>query len=965
MPSTASNKGYIARNLAVAILLGVALLLGISAVSLATHRRPEEIIMSNLGISESTIASLKRDERLGHGYASTIRIGAVGAKALAKRLEMPALAHLGADLDEHLKKRGYREKRQDLEAGAGGVNNKAGLSGAGLPGAGLLGAGLPGAGLPGAGSPGAGLPGAGGLDAFASMLSSGNMTSIMSAMMSSLMGMAASSSPGILDGLGMFLGLGLGEGAVQGLNLSTAANAKAVGQKIAKDNNMTASGLNPLILNAASGATASLIGSVNISSINITSLTGVDLASQLAPGLLGLGQGIGGGAATGLQLTQKDVAPNPNATDIGGLLSNFGFGLTSSATGSINTTALFQSATSGMNTAGIIKALPAALSGFGKGLGNGAVIGLGYQSDQPIPIQTMPDGSADISGIAQSFSQSLTSSFLANGTTSKLTSNLSLSSLGVSTGNIDFGRVATGFGKGLGGGAVIGLGYQPDEAVLVQMMPDGNPDFGGIAQSFAQSLTSSFLANGTTSKITSNISLSSLGVSTGSIDFGRVATGFGKGLGGGAVIGLGVQPDEPVLVQMMPGGNPDLGGIAQSFAQSLTSSFLVNGTASKLTSNLSLSSLGVSTGNIDFARVASGFGKGLGGGAAIGLGVQADEPVPVQMMPDGNPDYGGIAQSFAQSLTSSFLANSTTTKLLNSLNTTTATSNLDFNRVAQGFARGFIQGAGDGVDSLGGMQAVINGTSKMPASPYDVGGTPLQFNDSVNGAATGFGQGLGSQGVLLIQRLFSNSSSMGSLATPTESVVSAAPPPALAVPAVVPTIPASGENTETPGSSETSSISTSNMTIRSRLPSRLPAVRRQLDISQGMNSVNLSLMLSADTISTVLQKGTDALTCEGVGGIGLMSLGLLKSGTISFNSFSFDSNTTKLIKGLIPDGVIRLASANVVYEIDGPKIRNALDSSSLVDSADGVQVNGTKVIPFAVFLIIHSMAPSYGLWDPY
>ncbi len=76
---------------------------------------------------------------------------------------------------------------------------------------------------------------------------------------------------------------------------------------------------------------------------------------------------------------------------------------------------------------------------------------------------------------------------------------------------------------------------------------------------------------------------------------------------------------------------------------------------------------------------------------------------------------------------------------------------VDLGSVAQGFARGFVQGAGDAVQSIGGIPALLNGTAHASLSPVPDG--TVAFNDSVGGAATGFGQGLGGQLVLVARQL--------------------------------------------------------------------------------------------------------------------------------------------------------------------------------------------------------------------
>lgn len=111
-------------------------------------------------------------------------------------------------------------------------------------------------------------------------------------------------------GAAMFLGTGLGAGAAQGLNLAPAAMTMQIAAKVATDNGMNATGLNPAIQNAAMGATASLLGSVNVSSL--TSGAGVG-SLDLNALALSLSQGIGNGTSAGLQLSPQAMAIEPPA----------------------------------------------------------------------------------------------------------------------------------------------------------------------------------------------------------------------------------------------------------------------------------------------------------------------------------------------------------------------------------------------------------------------------------------------------------------------------------------------------------------------------------------------------------------------------------------------------------------------------------------------------------------------------
>ncbi|KAM0271173.1 hypothetical protein ACHAQH_009157 [Verticillium albo-atrum] len=247
------------------------------------------------------------------------------------------------------------------------------------------------------------------------------------------------------SGAGMFLGIGVGTGAVQGLNLSTPEQANQIAAKVAADNNMKATGLNPTIQNLGVGLTSSLLGAVNVSSL----ASGI----HVQPLVMSLAQGL----VMGL-----------NDTSIANIAGTLGFGLTQSITSNIDTKAILGSLNNPNNTAAIMKNLPDAAAGIGRGLGEGAAVGLGLQASMPVPVRQMPDGSIDILGVSQTFTKELPARFLQNGTASKLAGMISgsmgmqppadgaggiPSTVPINDQNVEISRVAQGFASGLLPGA--------------------------------------------------------------------------------------------------------------------------------------------------------------------------------------------------------------------------------------------------------------------------------------------------------------------------------------------------------------------------------------------------------------------------------------------------------------------------------------------------------------------------------
>ncbi|KAG7145448.1 hypothetical protein HYQ46_005806 [Verticillium longisporum] len=270
-------------------------------------------------------------------------------------------------------------------------------------------------------------PGAGGLMDGLGKLVSGGLSNIGSSL-------AADAS-----GAGLFLGIGVGAGAAQGLNISTAERTTQIAAKVASDNKMEATGLNPTIQNLGVGLTSSLLGAVNVSSL----ASGIDVQSLV----MSLAQGLGNGTVAGLNL--NPAAPMlmvSNETSIANIAGTLGFGLTQSVTSNIDTKAIIGSLNNPNNTAAIMKNLPDAAAGIGRGLGEGAAVGLGLQASMPVPMRQMPDGAIDIS-LAGMLGGSMGMQPPANNA-GGIPSTISIKGQ-----NVEISRVAQGFASGLLQGA--------------------------------------------------------------------------------------------------------------------------------------------------------------------------------------------------------------------------------------------------------------------------------------------------------------------------------------------------------------------------------------------------------------------------------------------------------------------------------------------------------------------------------
>lgn len=442
---------------------------------------------------------------------------------------------------------------------------------------------------------------------------------------------------------------------------------------------------------------------------------------------------------------------------------------------------------------------------------------------------------------------------------------------------------------------------------------------GGDSSSTNASAASS--SGGILSGLTSSIGSAFSGIGDSLLsDASGAGLFLGTGLGAGAAQGLNLStaPNTMAVAAKVAADNgmnaTGLNPAIQNAAMGATASLL---------GSVNISSLTSSAPTIDVHALAFGLAQGIGNGTSAGL--KLSPQAEAMQAPAGNSTQD-IAGTFGFGLTKSLTSNLDLSKLTSGSSGLTSglTSNIKIGMVAQGAAMGLIQGAGDAVNSMGGVQALINGTATMPTAPLP--GTNMAFNDSVGGAATGFGQGLGGQGTLVGVQLLSQVNVTSLLEGLTGNSTS------------------SGDTTTTP----------SNGTAVVKRHPLHPAeiVRRQTQVTGGLNAnnFNLSLIINADSISSVGQSAINALTCEGIGGLVLVGLGLFSSGTIKSNSVSSVNST--LIKEALPKGIIHFTSSGNTFDIDGTVISNNLDGN-LLNAASGVIINGNPVIKFAAFLVLH------------
>lgn len=747
-------------------------------------QEPIDTLLSNV-MAQDTLRVLMRDRQVRRSYLALIDMTADLSRSVAERYQVPELEEASKSLDS------YRQSLDVKQPGMSETTLAKRLFGIGED-----------------------------KKNDTESAAEGFLDSLLQPLTDALSGIG-NAVAGDLTAPAMFLGVGVGEGAAQGLKLASAGTTKQVADRVIQENGMESKGFNPVIQNLGMGASASLLGAVNFSSlVGGGNINLQDIALSLA-------EGIGNGTASGLKLSPaaEGLEPSKN-TDIPNVVGTFGFGLTKTVVSNID----LSKASSGLNISSLTGDTPLSLIALSlaEGIGNGTSTGLKLTKDPLSP----PTGSS------------------------------AADTLG-----------AFGF---------------------------------GLTNSITRNIDISALSSGSSFDITKFVP-----------SLGAAALSLGQGLGNGTVMGLhltsrNVAPDT--------NGN-DVPSAVGNFAFGLSKSVTENVNISALTATSSFSTMNASDLVSKYLPdAASGLGKGLGEGILIGLGLQPDFEVPTRIISDGSIDAGGVAENFAKGFTSRLLANGSASKLINSLGSSSSDdSGLSFTgaglvnigKVTQGVAMGLVQGAGDAIEAMGGVQALINGTAVDPVNGLP--NTTLTFDDSVNGAATGFGQGLGGQGTLVGVKLLSKLD-LGSLIGG-------------------------------PSSKVRRSVSSAKSQIRT-------LDERQVAIFNGSSGFNLSVIINANTISSALQGGIDALTCEGVGGLVLVATGLMNSGVLSPNKAS-GGNANSFLKQAVPPGLIQVSNAGNTFQLDSQKVVSSA-GGSLVAAADGLNINGNTALRFAIFLVIHS-----------
>lgn len=627
--------------------------------------------------------------------------------------------------------------------------------------------------------------------------------------------------------------------------------------------------------------------------------------SSLLPGG---GAGAGGGGADGEQQT-------------GGLLSQMSSGVISELAKPL------KEALSGVKDK-LVQNAGGATFFLGVGVGGGTAQGMNL-TDGPGTKALMEKVAADNGQTASGLNPAIEN--LGMGLTATLLGAVDIKELGNKfnitelLGDTPLSDVALSMSEGLGGGAAKGLNLGNGAQLTAPRGSKVRDVVGALGFGLTDSVTSAMSKGGS---VTPDITSFNVTPFLGGQSLTQVAFGLADGLGTGAAKGLKMGN---ATTATPPAGN-QASDVVGAFGFALTDAVTRNLDTNKtfdLTSSFNISQL---LGGQTLAQVARMFADGIGSGATKGLNlgnarVRNVEPPQGTSAADVAGAFGfGLTESLTRSfdgdgagagLPMNFDIDGTLQKTF---------PGLKIGSVVQGFARGFLQGASDSIIMMGGIQAMMNGTAVIPTTfPNET----IAFNDTLGSAGTGFGQGLGGQGVIVAAELIAKQF-----------------PDALKIP---------GANNR--------SIPTRPLFDKADLaPARL--ARRDGPILAGPG-FNLSAIINADTISNGTQTVLDLLQCEGVGGIILIGVGLIRSGAISFNvmdiikggnpisKFGLNENVTNTIRQVIPNGTIHFTSRGNFYDIDGTGIKGALDGN-MNGAIDGIKINSLKLIPFIVLLIMHS-----------
>lgn len=351
---------------------------------------------------------------------------------------------------------------------------------------------------------------------------------------------------------------------------------------------------------------------------------------------------------------------------------------------------------------------------------------------------------------------------------SGLTAQLAPSLANLSTGSIPIGMVAFSLAQGIGQGSASGLNLTQQT-----FPPTNGSDIMTIAKNLGLGITGPIASSLGMQKI-----LSQAGGSSDIMkQIPQIAAAAGAGLGQGASKGLGLTKSgaNGAVARRQAALDPtqmDIPGIVGNLTQGLSQSFLESSNLTML-----LQSSGTSSFKLDSSAIvslASGAGKGIGEGVALGLGGNSSTAA-TQIASGGNQTEEQIAEQFTKNLVTSLIQNGGVKAIGDSLSSQAGglTTNVDMAKAAEGAARGLVEGSISAMSEAGGLQKVIKGdfprelATNLPSLPQ------TKFNDSLNGSVVAFMRGLSGEGVLLVSQMLNMGKNSSAGAPPAKRSIDA------------------------------------------------------------------------------------------------------------------------------------------------------------------------------------------------
>ncbi|RKF62967.1 hypothetical protein GcC1_143006 [Golovinomyces cichoracearum] len=608
-----------------------------------------------------------------------------------------------------------------------------------------------------------------------------------------------------------------------------------------------------------------------------------------------LGIGIGDGTITGLDLPptymKKSKITSQKASGINSVAENVGQGLSSALVGAINLTALMPNPES----------LSLVSRAVGEGAGSGIAAGLNLK-----PLDTKAFNNTGLPGAAGNLAQGLTSSFLGG---VDLKANL-MSAMG-NFSSAQANSAALSLAQGIGSGAA----YASN---LSSIPPEDTSDkegIDGIAGSFGKGLTTSFIRGIDIQKIRAMVPAGITPEQTN-----QAALALAQGLGSGAAFATKLTTTPPDAFD-----KNGISGVAGSVGQGLSTSFLKEINFKALAS----STMPMLPPNW-ILEASAGLGSGLAEGAVVGIGLQ----IMTSDSGTNKQGVGPVTEEFARGLSQSFLSNGTALKILDLLKQGSPAPSVDIGAVAKGFAIGLVGGAEISFENAGGVATIFKMSPEDAAQMTKLPMVMTTVNDTVGGAATGFGSGLGLETTKFVLQLLGKPvlNSKNGLMPSSEPETKNMPSPETPVPTAI----TQGPNVQINTTLANKAI-VSHFNNRQIVYSTPPTPTNLPDFS---SSAILDLSKINETVNPFLKSGADKLGCQGVGGL----VAIL----ISLGSNAGQINASQITE--LQETVTNLNFTDQVFTFKDSKTGNRLDVNT---GNFDISLNGNSLKKEIIVLVLH------------